>query len=51
MDEQLADSHENTGIYGIITAYQEQRQVAGRLTLDQHIGVRIPGGQPMKSIT
>jgi hypothetical protein len=27
------------------------RSMAGQLTLDQHIGVRIPGGQPIKSIT
>src|SRR6266567_6543594 len=25
------------------------RSTAGQLTLDQHIGVRIPGGQPIKS--
>jgi len=49
MDTQLADSPENTGTCGIITAYQEQRQVAGQLTLDQHIGVRIPGGQPIQN--
>src|ERR1700756_1928151 len=27
------------------------RSTAGQLTLDQHIGVRIPGGQPISSIT
>jgi hypothetical protein len=27
------------------------RSTAGQLTLDQHIGVRIPGGQPSFSIT
>jgi hypothetical protein len=26
------------------------RSMVGQLTLDQHIGVRIPGGQPIKSI-
>ncbi len=25
------------------------RSTAGQLTLDQHIGVRIPGGQPQSS--
>jgi len=35
----VADALENTNTYGIIRAYQEQRQVAGELTLDQHIGV------------
>ena len=24
------------------------RSMAGQLTLDQHIGVRIPGGQPLR---
>jgi hypothetical protein len=38
------DALENTVTYGIISTYQEQWQVAGQLTLDQHIGVRIPGG-------
>jgi hypothetical protein len=27
---------------------QEHRGMVGQLTLDQHIGVRIPGGQPGK---
>ena len=27
------------------------RSMAGQLTLDQHIGVRIPGGQPIESIS
>ena len=49
MGTRLADFTENTGIYGIIATYQEQRQVTGQLTLDQHIGVRIPGGQPIES--
>jgi hypothetical protein len=47
MPKSVADAIENTNTYGIIGAYQEQRQVAGQLTLDQHIGVRIPGGQPI----
>ena len=48
--ESATDGLENTGIYGIIGTYQEQRQVEGQLTLDQHIGVRIPGGQPIESV-
>ena len=48
MNTRAADTPENTDAYCIITAYQEQRQLAGQLTLDQHIGVRIPGGQPIE---
>ena len=29
--------------YGGLEVSEEQRQAAGQLTLDQHIGVRIPG--------
>jgi hypothetical protein len=27
---------------------QEEKGMVGQLTLDQHIGVRVPGGQPNK---
>jgi hypothetical protein len=33
-------------IYGFSSLLLPPRSTAGQLTLDQHIGVRIPGGQP-----
>jgi hypothetical protein len=41
----VADAIENTNTYGIIRAYRDQWQVAGQLTLDQHIGHRLVGVQ------
>ena len=35
-----------TGIQGSVNMPVPPRSMAGQLTLDQHIGVRIPGGQP-----
>jgi hypothetical protein len=37
MHRSVADALENTNTYGIIRAYQEQRQVAGQLTRRQLI--------------
>ena len=45
----IASTYHHEGTFcGVLQSALPPRSMVGQLTLDQHIGVRIPGGQPIR---